>query len=193
VENSMNNSTKEDIRREARARRAGLKAAAPDAAHRIAKNFLTSIPLQSNAVVAGYVAARDELDPAELIAALRKRSVTIVLPRVTERGRALAFHLWPARAQPVKGVYGVFEASPDWLLARPTIVLVPLLAFDPDGFRLGYGGGYYDRSLLALRGAGEVMAVGLAYDGQRIAHIPSDDTDEKLDWVVTEKSARKFE
>jgi 5-formyltetrahydrofolate cyclo-ligase len=92
----------------------------------------------------------------------------------------------------VKGAYGLLEAAPDWPLAQPDIVLVPLLAFDADGFRLGYGGGYYDRSLLALRQTGKVTAVGLAYDGQRIAHIPSDATDEKLDWVVTEKSARKF-
>ncbi len=188
----MTNSTKAALREQARARRAGLKATAPDAAKRVAENFLANVSVQKNSIVAGYIAAHDEIDPAVLLATLRKRGHAILLPRVAAKDGPLAFHLWRESACAVKGAYGLLEAAPDWPLAQPDIVLVPLLAFDADGFRLGYGGGYYDRSLLALRQTGKVTAVGLAYDGQRIAHIPSDATDEKLDWVVTEKSARKF-
>jgi 5-formyltetrahydrofolate cyclo-ligase len=183
---------KQALRNEARARRAALKAAAPDAAHAIAKNILTSIPLQSDAVVAAYIAARDELDPKELILALRVHGVAIALPRVAAKNAALSFHLWRKNTSPMKGTYELYEAARDWPLARPTIVLVPLLAFDTEGFRLGYGGGYYDRTLSTLRQTGSILAVGVAYNGQEVAHIPRDATDEKLDWIVTEKDARKF-
>ena len=180
---------KEALRREARARRASLKAAAPDAAKRAAENFLAKLPLQMDSIVAGYIAAHDELDPAELIAALRARGHTLALPRVTAKNEPLAFHLWDKNASAVKGAYGLFEASPDWPLIKPDVLLVPLLAFDDEGYRLGYGGGYYDRTLHAQRGRGAVLAVGLAYEGQRVAHLPSDAKDEKLDWIVTESSA----
>jgi 5-formyltetrahydrofolate cyclo-ligase len=181
---------KEILRREARTRRAGLKAAAPDAARAIAKNFISSLTLYSNVVIAGYVAAHDEIDPAELIKALRWRGAVIALPRVTAKGEPLAFHRWDQKAAPVKGAYGLFEAAPDWPLIAPDVVLVPLLAFDAEGYRLGYGGGYYDRSLRTLREKGSVLAVGIAYDGQKIAHVPHNAMDEQLDWIVTEKSAQ---
>jgi 5-formyltetrahydrofolate cyclo-ligase len=184
--------SKEELRQQARARRAGLKIAAPDAARAIAKNFISSLKLYSNVVIAGYVAAHDEIDPGELIKALRWRGAMIALPRVVEKGGPLAFHRWDQKAAPVKGAYGLFEAAPDWPLIRPDVMLVPLLAFDPEGYRLGYGGGYYDRSLRALRDSKSVLAVGLAFAGQEITDLPHDATDEKLDWLVTEKSARKF-
>lgn len=183
---------KQKLRNEARVARAGLMVAAPAAAHAIAKNFLTSIPLQSNDVVATYIAAHDEIDPKELISALRRRGVAITLPRVAAKNAPLAFHLWRDGASPVKGAYELFEAAPDWPLATPDIVLVPLLAFDTDGYRLGYGGGYYDRSLRALRQTGNVTAIGLAYDGQQVTHLPRDATDERLDWIVTEKRSSRF-
>ena len=183
---------KEILRREARARRASLKAAAPDAARAIAKNFISTLTLYSNVVVAGYVAAHDEIDPAELIKALRWRGAVIALPSVAAKSGPLAFHRWDQKHTPVKGSYGLLEASPDWPLIAPDVVLVPLLAFDDEGFRLGYGGGYYDRSLRALRDSKSVLAVGLAFAGQEITDLPHDANDEKLDWLVTEKGARKF-
>lgn len=188
----MTNLTKGALRDEARARRTQLKAAVPGAAKRITENFLAKIPLQKNSVIAGYIAAHDELDPAELVAALRARGHTLALPRVAAKDGPLEFHRWDKNAAPVKGAYGLFEAAPDWPPVKPDVLLVPLLAFDEKGYRLGYGGGYYDRSLLAFRETGPLLAVGLAYDGQRVARIPSDATDEKLDWAVTEKAARKF-
>jgi 5-formyltetrahydrofolate cyclo-ligase len=69
---------------------------------------------------------------------------------------------------------------------------VPLLAFDPRGHRLGYGGGYYDRTLHALRRMRHITAVGIGYAAQRVAAVPSDGHDETLDWVVTENGAMRF-
>jgi len=183
---------KDILRREARERRAALNAAAPDAAWRVAENFLAKIPFEKNSIIAGYIAAHDELDPAELIAALRARGHAIALPRVAAKRAPLEFHRWEKNASAAKGAHGVLEAAPRWPPVKPDVLLVPLAAFDDEGYRLGYGGGYYDRSLLALRAMGPVLAVGLAYDGQRIADLPHDDRDEKLDWVVTEKCVRTF-
>ena len=84
------------------------------------------------------------------------------------------------------------EAAPNWPLVLPDILLVPLLGFDKQGYRLGYGGGFYDRTLRSLRQRESVLAVGIAYAGQEMT-LPHDENDERLDWIVTEKYARKFE
>jgi 5-formyltetrahydrofolate cyclo-ligase len=75
----------------------------------------------------------------------------------------------------------------------PEIVIVPLLAFDSEGYRLGYGGGYYDRTLDLLRRKGDCIAVGFAYSGQEWAGVPRERHDERLDWIVTEDGARRIE
>ena len=76
----------------------------------------------------------------------------------------------------------------------PDFVLVPLLAFTPDGHRLGYGGGYYDRTLAALRAQKpEILAIGLAFAAQEVTHLPLDTNDQLLDWIVTERGARAFQ
>ena len=90
-----------------------------------------------------------------------------------------------------KDNYGVSYPVQDEMLT-PTLVLVPLLAFTPDGRRLGYGGGYYDRTLAKLRAEGEVFACGVAYAGQEVPDLPTDDHDEPLDGILTEKYFRLF-
>jgi len=181
---------KQRLRNEARERRPALARAVPDAGERIARNFLTTITLHSDEVVGGYIAAHDEIDPAHLIMSLRQRGVAIALPRVGAKQAPLEFHRWEKNAKPVKGAYGLFEASPDWPAVSPRIVLVPLLVFDRRGHRLGYGGGYYDRTLAFH--AGRTISVGLAYAGQEVERLPADPWDQKLDWVVTEKGVRRF-
>ena len=83
-----------------------------------------------------------------------------------------------------KAVWGIAEPKADKPALEPDIVLVPLLAFDAAGRRLGYGGGYYDRTLRGLRARKPIVAVGLAYDAQRIDAVPHLDYDERLDWVL---------
>ena len=74
----------------------------------------------------------------------------------------------------------------------PTVVLAPLLAFDKEGYRIGYGGGYYDRTLAVLRAGGSVTVIGVAYAAQEVETVPRDGYDQPLDWIVTEAGARKF-
>jgi 5-formyltetrahydrofolate cyclo-ligase len=85
----------------------------------------------------------------------------------------------------VGGVWGISEPTADKPEVEPDILLVPLLAFDNAGRRLGYGGGFYDRTLHALRAKKQVTAVGLAYDEQRVDAVPHLDYDQRLDWVLT--------
>jgi 5-formyltetrahydrofolate cyclo-ligase len=94
----------------------------------------------------------------------------------------------------VKLVEGVFKAMipEDGAWVEPSVLIVPLLAFDARGYRLGYGGGFYDRTLEGLRARGPVLAVGFAFAAQEVAEVPTDATDQRLDAVVTERGVTVF-
>ena len=159
----------------------------------MALNFIAAIPLPPSAVVSAFVAIGEETDPAPLIDLLRKEGHPIALPRVVKRGEKLAFHLYEQGAALVPGVFGLSQPGKDWPEAIPDVLVVPLLAFDAKGNRLGYGGGFYDRTLAALRASRKVVAVGFAFAGQEVPDVPHRESDERLDWVVTELGARRFE
>ena len=184
---------KKAMREEALARRPALQAAAPDAAWRMARNFIAAIPLPPSAVVSAFVAIGEETDPAPLIELLRKEGHPIALPRVVRKGEKLAFHLYEEGAALVPGVFGLSQPGEDWPEAIPDVLVVPLLAFDARGNRLGYGAGFYDRTLSALRASRSILAVGFAFAGQEVPDVPHRDSDEPLDWIVTELGARRIE
>lgn len=168
------------------ARSRARAAAGPDAGERIAAAFLESVPVPPDAVVAGYWARGDEADLMPLLSILAARGVACALPVVVGRDRPLAFRAWEPELALVAGRFGIPEppaAAPE---VRPDIVLVPLLAFDRAGHRLGSGGGYYDRTLAALREAGGVVAVGVGFAAQEVACLPAELHDQRLDWLVTE-------
>lgn len=184
---------KQAMREEALARRQALRAAAPDAALRMARNFIAAVPMAPSAIVSAFVAIGEETDPAPLIDLLRKEGHPIALPRVVRKGEKLAFHLYADGAALVPGMFGLSQPGKDWPEAIPDVLIVPLLAFDPQGNRLGYGAGFYDRTLSALRASRNSVAVGFAFAGQEVPDVPHHENDEPLDWVVTERGARRFE
>ncbi|MEY4879007.1 MAG: hypothetical protein RJB62_476 [Pseudomonadota bacterium] len=185
---------KKMLRRNAETARAALALAAPEAGPAIADRFFSAIELAPLLTIAGYLPTRSEADPLPLLTRLRAQGFAVALPRVTAKNTELDFHLWPEGAAPARGAFGLEEADRQWPRAAPDILLVPLLAFDVEGYRLGYGGGFYDRTLRARRAARAVIAVGIAFSGQKHpVTLPRDDYDERLDWVVTEKDALKFE
>jgi len=183
---------KQAMREEALARRVALRAQAPDAAERMARNFVARIPVPDRAVVSAFVAIGEETDPAPLIGLLRAKGHRIALPRVVKRGEKLAFHLYEPGATLIPGVFGLSQPGKDWPEALPDVLVVPLLAFDSRGMRLGYGGGFYDRTLKDLRATRDILAVGFAFAGQEVADVPCRESDEPLDWVVTETGAHRF-
>jgi len=138
------------------------------------------------------VALPGEADPNLLLKHLEADGHAIAFPRVTARGEALAYHLWHAGRMLSPGAYGIPEPSPDWSKATPRALLVPLLAFDGDGYRIGYGGGFYDRTLAELSEKGQVLAIGIAFAGQRVECVPRDVNDRRLDIVVTETGIEHF-
>lgn len=179
---------KRDLRRSMRVWRDGLEPAVREAAAAaVASRLVRAVPLDAGARIAGYHTHRSELDVLPLLASLAAARHETALPAVVAPGRPLAFRRWQPGDAFVTNAHGIPEALPSAPPSLPTHLLVPLLAFDTLGFRLGYGGGYYDRTLAALRGAGHrVTAIGVAYDGQRVAVVPRLPTDEALDLVVTE-------
>jgi 5-formyltetrahydrofolate cyclo-ligase len=181
------------LRRMAASLRQAARAALPESGLAIARNFRRSVPIASRLPVAGYIATRDEIDPAPLMEDLRETGHAIALPRVAGKEQPLRFHRWDAGAVLVSGSFNLLEPAADWPEVLPDLLLVPLLAFDAFGYRLGYGGGYYDRTLRQLRARGPVLAVGLAFAVQEMAELPRDPGDERLDWIVTEEEARRFD
>lgn len=148
---------------------------------------LEAAPLPAGAVVAGYWPMRGEIDVLPLLGALSQRGQVTALPAVIGRKEPLVFRRWAPGEPLEEGLYGTRHPAASAAVVRPVCLLVPLLAFDRKGIRLGYGGGFYDRTLAALRAVGPVVAVGVAYAGQEVESLPAEPHDERLDWVVTEK------
>lgn len=178
------------MRVQARAARAALDPALrAAAAEKLPPIFLAAHSPPPGAVVSGYWPLGDELDPRPLLAVLRGQGCRIALPVTGERRTPLTFRLWDLARRLVSGRFGTMipdETQPE---ATPDVVLLPLLAFDRQGGRLGYGGGYYDRTLTQLRkNNGALTAVGLAYAAQEAENVPIGPFDRRLDGICTENS-----
>lgn len=155
--------------------------------------FIQSVHPAPGDVVAGYVAKGDEADPGPLIQILADHGCKIALARVVASGEPLEFIEWALGEILKPGAYDILEPTGTNALL-PDFVLVPLLAFSPDGHRLGYGGGYYDRTLEALRAKKPgIVAIGLAYAAQEVTNLPVEPEDQPLDWIVTERGSRCFQ
>ncbi|MDZ4168466.1 MAG: 5-formyltetrahydrofolate cyclo-ligase [Coriobacteriia bacterium] len=179
-------SAKHSARMRAREARCALDAAVCRAATGAAAERLVALPAFATArLVLAYGASVEEIDPAPAVTLLRQRGIAIAYPRVEAPGE-LGLHLIARPADLVAGMFGIREPAADAPRVSPAAVdavIVPGVAFDEGCWRLGYGGGYYDRLLALLRP--ECARVGLAYDEQLLPEIPSADHDVRLDAVVT--------
>jgi 5-formyltetrahydrofolate cyclo-ligase len=171
----------------ARSARAGAHARAGDAAAAVCTRVLALVPAGAPAAISGYWPMGDELDVKPLLAALERAGHVIGLPVATARDTPLIFRRWRPGDALLDGGFGTSVPGEDNAPVVPRILIVPLLAFDRAGFRLGYGGGYYDRTLAALRRAGPVIAIGVAYADQEVAAVPRGPRDETLDVIITER------
>ena len=177
--------SKTELRKEARLRRKALghiDIGPALAAHAAA------LKLEPGQIVGGYHALPEEADPALLLKALVAQGCHAAFPRIAGKGMPLDFHLVPDGEMLMPGTHGIHEPLSTWPLVTPHLLLVPLLAFDSQGHRLGYGAGFYDRTLEALG----VPAVGIAYAGQEIASLPAEPHDMALDGILTEQGFRAF-
>lgn len=178
---------KTELRKAARITRLALAPAGRDVARQLA-GHADALPLAPGMVVGGYHARDDEADPSLLLIRLAERGCAIAYPRVAARDVALEFHHIPEGAALTRGSFGIHEPQGGWPNVTPDLLLVPLLAFDATGHRLGYGGGYYDRTLAHLN----VPAIGIAYGAQELPSIPHEAHDRRLNFILTEKGLRRF-
>jgi 5-formyltetrahydrofolate cyclo-ligase len=183
--------SKVELRKEARAKRLTLVRAVPDFSRRIA-DLAPELPIKAGAVAAGYLPKDDEADPFALMAALEAQGHPLCLPAIVA-DKQLVFRSWHGGDPTAANVYGIGEPLAGCPELIPDVVLVPLLAFDRRGHRLGYGAGYYDRVLEKLRAGRSVLAIGIAYSGQEIAFIPHSSHDHPLDMLLSEKGMRWFD
>jgi len=174
---------KPELRRIARERR---KTLADDGFALAIAPYAEDLALAPGTIVGGYHALPEEADPALLLARLVETGCAVAFPRVTGKDQPLEFHHVPDGEVLEPGSFGIPEPLEVWPRAVPDVLLVPLLAFDAKGHRLGYGGGFYDRTLAVLK----ARAVGIAYAGQEVASIPHQPHDRTLDMVLTEQGIR---
>jgi 5-formyltetrahydrofolate cyclo-ligase len=141
-------------------------------------------PLVQEAVVSGFSSLPDEFRVWPLLRRLSGEGHALAMPVMVGRGRPLIFRAWTPGDAMDRAVWGIAEPKADKAELEPDIVLAPLLAFDAAGWRLGYGGGFYDRTLKKLRARKPIVVVGLAYDEQQVDAVPHLDYDQRLDWVL---------
>ena len=180
---------KSKLRDQALAARQSAHAGNPEAGQALVPHFPDSIWPSIHQVVAGYHPIRDEMNPYTLMEVFYCEQVRLALPCVEQKDHPLVFRHWQPGQTLVKGAFGTREPEATAPEVRPSLLLMPLVAFDEKGGRLGYGGGYYDRTLEALQAIGPVTTVGLAYDAQKVRAVPQGRYDVRLDWIVTEKGA----
>lgn len=171
-------------------RRAANRAAGPETADALWRNLRG--PLASaadDAPISAFWPIGDEIDIRPILDRLQAAGRVLCLPVVVGPGIPLIFRRWRLGEALGEGPMGTRMPLPAAEEIAPTFLLTPLLAFDRRGRRLGYGGGFYDRTLRGLRARGTVTAVGIAYAAQEVDTVPTGPDDETLDWVVTEKEA----
>jgi 5-formyltetrahydrofolate cyclo-ligase len=176
---------KDRLRSEGFARRDGLdEAFRRQADRRIAEQALTFPDLKDLTPVGAYWPIRSEVDPRPLMEALLDRGQDVALSQILHPH--LSFRLWQPGDVLVKGGFGVREPGPDAPEVFPVALLVPLVAFDRQGGRIGYGKGHFDRAIAALEAQHPILTIGLAYAVQEIEQVPVESHDRLLDAIITE-------
>jgi 5-formyltetrahydrofolate cyclo-ligase len=173
-----------------RARMIALRATIPAAVRSTASRDLADLHLSGigffpGCTVSGFLSIGDEIDPQPLMQRLQSRGLHLCLPVMLGKDQPLQFRTYRSGDDLATVQWGIRQPREDQPIVEPDVLLVPLLAVDPKGQRLGYGGGYYDRTIKHLRAKKRIVAIGLGYDLQMIDAVPHLDYDETLDWVLT--------
>jgi len=180
---------KASLRRDATERRRAALRVSSEAGEAVRDNFLAAIAVPTGSPVSAYWPLEEEFDPRPLFMELHRRGHPLGLPVILGKGQPLLFRRWEPATDLVRGSFRVMTPPPSAPEIIPRLLLVPLLAFDRTGYRLGYGGGFYDRTIAKLRATAEALAVGVTFAALEVPAVPRDDTDQPLDWIVTEREA----
>ena len=181
-------------RKQAVLQRAKLANASPDAAITLANHAAHLTARYGCGVYAGYMPIHSELSPLVLLENLVGLDCDVALPITPKAGQPLGFHRWEIDGLLDDGPYGTKQPPAGNEKCTPNVILAPMLAFDKGGWRLGYGGGFYDRTVAGLRGFRQgVMLIGIAYEGQKLDKIPVGPFDMPLDAVLSPAGIIEFE
>ncbi len=185
---------KQALRTEMKARRAAIPAAARQAASQaIAAHGLEFVlhHAKPGSIVGGFMPIGEEISPLPLMAKLHAVQFRLALPVMIGKMKPLEFRAYAPGDALVTAVWGIREPGPNAAVVEPDVVLTALLAFEDSGYRLGYGGGYYDRTLNKLRRVKTPLTIGLGFEEQRVDAVPRLDYDERLDWILTPSGVRQ--
>jgi 5-formyltetrahydrofolate cyclo-ligase len=180
---------KDRLRRDATARRDALPVDVRSAAAEAIAAQMFPVVIALGAVVSGFMPLKSEINPLPLLQKLVEAGARLALPAIAGRDKPLIMRAWQFGAPLDRGQWGIREPKPEAAEVEPDIMLVPLLAFDRAGHRIGYGAGYYDMTIARLRAIKPVTAVGIAFAAQQIAIVPATPRDARLDLVLTEHEA----
>ncbi|MEZ5758009.1 MAG: 5-formyltetrahydrofolate cyclo-ligase [Emcibacteraceae bacterium] len=185
-------SDKKSLREASLIRRAEAKAKDNGmAARKIASQVIMLPELDEIRTISGFIPINDEMDCLTILKVLHAARFPLCLPTIRAKKEPLEFNSWDLREPLDNGPFGTKQST--GAIVSPDVLLVPLLAFDKNGARLGYGGGYYDRTLEKLRNKNpDVIAIGIAYDDQKLDSVPTESYDQPLDMVITEKTTYRF-
>jgi 5-formyltetrahydrofolate cyclo-ligase len=178
---------KAELRADAQTRRDALPAHERKTAAETIAARKFPLAISPSTIVSGFMPLKSEINPLPLMQKLAEAGARLALPAIAGRGKPLIMRAWEFGALLDRGQWGIREPKPDAPEVEPDILLVPLLAFDREGFRLGYGAGYYDMTIHRLRALKPVTAVGIAFAAQEVPKIPTTPRDERLDLVLTER------
>jgi 5-formyltetrahydrofolate cyclo-ligase len=177
---------KAELRRAGQARRDALPAEMRKAAAEAIAARAFPLTIVPSVIVSGFMPLKSEINPLPLMRKLADAGARLALPAVAGRGKPLIMRSWQWSEPLVPGVWGIREPGPAAATVEPDIVLVPLLAFDRSGHRVGYGAGYYDLTITQLRVSKQIAAVGIAFAAQEVETVPRTAFDAQLDLVLTE-------
>ena len=183
---------KADARKIAAAHRLAAHEHAKENAPRLlASQNLPTNPKPGFHIISAFYPYRSEIDTRPLLTKLAGEGWTTALPIVQGSGLPLIFRRWLPGEPTMKGAMNIAIPPESAGEVEPDVLLVPMLAYDAQGFRLGYGGGFYDRTLSQLRAKKTIVAIGVAYAAQQVLHVPHDEHDQPLDYVMTERGVTK--
>jgi 5-formyltetrahydrofolate cyclo-ligase len=175
------------IRRDAMTRRNALP---PDLRAQAAEAIATRpfpLDVTPDTIVSGFMPLKSEISPLPLLRKLAALGATLALPAIAGRGQPLIMRAFAFGDELDTGQWGIREPKPEKREVVPDIMLVPLLAFDREGRRIGYGAGYYDMTIAKFRAGKDAVALGVAFAAQEIADVPVTERDARLDLVLTER------
>ncbi len=185
-------SPKAELRAAVLAKRDALPAVARAAAAEAIAQRAFPVPIRPGTIVSGFMPMKSEINPLPLLRKLVEQGASLALPAIARRGKPLIMRAYAFGDDLARGQWDIREPKPEAAEVAPDILIVPLACFDRAGHRIGFGAGYYDMTINALRAKKKVAAIGIAFAAQEIPQVPATPRDARLDLVLTERETIDF-